>query len=575
MAEPKLPKIKPGIQPKKAMSSSGVKIGGSKIPIKKPVVENVSTKNLFTNIQRTNPEIRNVRGARTLTNMMSTFGTPENEKIIRKNLQLLRNSLVETFEIAKLLRTSLSTVGDGVGGSGGGSGGSIFAKGLLSIGGGLGIGALWKKLFGRKNKVDDDEDGDDGSDTGKVESDLGQDVKDKINEVNKGIIDLQKGVEKGVTEEIPKPEVVVPEEKEKKDVSEDIQQPSGGGIQLDGLVRLIQGTVSGLGALFRILKSFNLGEQISQNWFGKKKDVQVAKSDTDTDTDTESDTSATTVSNTGQEVAQVASTDLTGILNNSTSPLDGLVSKKVIPPKTADKVKKKLNLSDEDYKQLAYGVSGEAGPGKDKAAVAASILNRVASENFPNNIKDVVHAKTKDGAYEYEALTKGTAVYSEELVNFLKSDEGQKQIIAALETLQGRTDFKGQSQLKNRVASEDPMFDSKGNFYHYFWQGGDGRVKPEDWQMPNYQKFINQSKIDGKKDKDITSILDSRGNKGEFIVLGGNTEKSASQLGSKSNKRIVNTSAPSTSGPTLFFLSPSNDDSSNLVCKSICNIMSG
>ena len=112
MAEPKLPKIKPGIQPKKAMGSSGVKIGGSKIPIKKPVVENVTTKNLFTNIQRRNPEIRNVRGARTLTNMMSTFGTPQNEKIIRKNLQLLRNSLVETFEIAKLLRTALGTVGD-------------------------------------------------------------------------------------------------------------------------------------------------------------------------------------------------------------------------------------------------------------------------------------------------------------------------------------------------------------------------------------------------------------------------------------------------------------------------------
>ena len=30
-------------------------------------------------------------------------------------------------------------------------------------------------------------------------------------------------------------------------------------------------------------------------------------------------------------------------------------------------------LSDEDYKMLAYAISGEAGPGKDKAAVAASI----------------------------------------------------------------------------------------------------------------------------------------------------------------------------------------------------------
>ena len=82
-----------------------------------------------------------------------------------------------------------------------------------------------------------------------------------------------------------------------------------------------------------------------------------------------------------------------------------------------------------------------------------------------------------------------------ELADFLKSDEGQKQIIEALETLQGRTDFKGQSQLKNRVPSEDPMLDPKGNFYHYFWQGGDGRAKPKDWQMPNYQKIIKLIKI--------------------------------------------------------------------------------
>ena len=36
--------------------------------------------------------------------MLGTFGTERNEKIIRKNLQLFRNTLVETFEIAKLLR---------------------------------------------------------------------------------------------------------------------------------------------------------------------------------------------------------------------------------------------------------------------------------------------------------------------------------------------------------------------------------------------------------------------------------------------------------------------------------------
>ena len=38
----------------------------------------------------------------------------------------------------------------------------------------------------------------------------------------------------------------------------------------------------------------------------------------------------------------------------------------------------RVNLTDEQYKYLAYAISGEAGPGDDQYAVAASILNRVA-----------------------------------------------------------------------------------------------------------------------------------------------------------------------------------------------------
>ena len=102
------PIIKPGIQPKNITNSPRARVGGIVSPARKlsPLVENISAKNPFSNIQRRNPELRNVRGARTLTNMMSTFGTAKNEKILRKNLQLLRNSLVESFEMAKLLRTT-------------------------------------------------------------------------------------------------------------------------------------------------------------------------------------------------------------------------------------------------------------------------------------------------------------------------------------------------------------------------------------------------------------------------------------------------------------------------------------
>ena len=57
-----------------------------------------------------------------------------------------------------------------------------------------------------------------------------------------------------------------------------------------------------------------------------------------------------------------------------------------------------------------------------------------------------------------------------DLVLKLQSPEGQLKIVEALEVLDGRTDFKGQSMLHNRIVDEDPMFHPEGNFYHYNWQ---------------------------------------------------------------------------------------------------------
>jgi len=143
----------------------------------------------------------------------------------------------------------------------------------------------------------------------------------------------------------------------------------------------------------------------------------------------------------------------------------------------------RVNLTDEQYKYLAYAISGEAGPGDDQYAVAASILNRVAEGR--GSVEQVVKASG-----QYEAYEKGTMKYSPEIEARLKSPEGQAKLVAALESLQGRTDFKGQSELQNRVVSEDPMYDSKGNFFHYSYQTGPNSVRPDDFQMPNYQQFI-------------------------------------------------------------------------------------
>lgn len=145
-----------------------------------------------------------------------------------------------------------------------------------------------------------------------------------------------------------------------------------------------------------------------------------------------------------------------------------------------------MNLSDEQYKWLAYAISGEAGPGDDQYAVAASILNRVAEGR--GTVEQVVKAHG-----QYEAYEKGMMKMSPEIEARLKSAEGQARLVAALERLQGRTDFKGQSQLQNRVAGEDPMVDALGNFFHYSWQTGPNSQMPSNYKMPNYQQFIKRA----------------------------------------------------------------------------------
>ena len=146
------------------------------------------------------------------------------------------------------------------------------------------------------------------------------------------------------------------------------------------------------------------------------------------------------------------------------------------------------NLSNEDFRYLAFGVSGEAQRGTDdEFAVAASILNRVASKKYPSTVKGVVMAPG-----QYEAVTDGSARFEPELQRKLSSPEGQARIADMLEALQGRTDFKGQSELQNRVPSMDPMFSPKGNFYHYNYETGPGSLRPSDYEMPDFSQFTPQ-----------------------------------------------------------------------------------
>jgi len=148
-------------------------------------------------------------------------------------------------------------------------------------------------------------------------------------------------------------------------------------------------------------------------------------------------------------------------------------------------------LTREDYVQIAKTIAGEAGPGDDRYLVAGAILNRVAAGNFPNTVKEVVQAGHYDGGpVQFEGYLPNANVDKE--VELLMSAKGQASLVEALMRLEGRTDFKGQKLLKNRVAAEDPMFDKKGNYAHYYFQTGPNSVVPDNFVMPDFMRFIKR-----------------------------------------------------------------------------------
>ena len=122
-----------------------------------------------------------------------------------------------------------------------------------------------------------------------------------------------------------------------------------------------------------------------------------------------------------------------------------------------------LALTAMDYDHLARTIQVEAAKGTmDEYCVAVSVLNRVRSPYFPNTVADVVYAPGQYQGFDFHRPVANSA-----LVNRLRSSEGRNNLLKAYSIIGDRTDFKGQSQLKYRVASEDPMCHNKGNFYHY------------------------------------------------------------------------------------------------------------
>ena len=125
-----------------------------------------------------------------------------------------------------------------------------------------------------------------------------------------------------------------------------------------------------------------------------------------------------------------------------------------------------LALTPLDYDHLARTIQVEAAVNTfDEYCVAVSVINRVRSPRFPNNVADVVYAPGQYQGFDYKR-----PVANISLVNRLQSDKGRENLLKAYSIIGDRTNLKGQSMLRYRVPSEDPMCHTIGNFYHHYWQ---------------------------------------------------------------------------------------------------------
>ena len=122
-----------------------------------------------------------------------------------------------------------------------------------------------------------------------------------------------------------------------------------------------------------------------------------------------------------------------------------------------------MTLTPADYDHLARTVQVEAASNTmDEYCVAVSILNRVKSPLYPNTVANVVYAPG-----QYEGFRYWRPVAKQSVIDRLKDND---KMLEAYSIIGDRTDFKGQTMLRYRVASHDPMCDAKGNFFHYHWQ---------------------------------------------------------------------------------------------------------
>jgi hypothetical protein len=177
------------------------------------------------------------------------------------------------------------------------------------------------------------------------------------------------------------------------------------------------------------------------------------------------------------------------------------------------------SLTDQQFSDLAYAVSGEAQRGTDdEYGVAANILTRLADPGHPNTIMGVFTAPGQYAAYE-----DGGARRDPQLAAKLKANKNK--IAEAIQRLNGRTDFKGTSQYGN-MGPGDIKFSDRGNFYHYASQRGKNDPPPSNpptyWEKlitPKQKALKVSSNTITSKNNQIASLNTSVGEEGTITYI--------------------------------------------------------
>ena len=508
---PKLPIIKPIIQPNNIVRASRGSYGGVKPKGVNSLVRNITgSDNLFTQLRERNPEVSNKRGTRTLFNMLGTFGTERNEKVIRMNLQLLRNTLVETFEIAKLLR--MNAAGGSGGGGGGGAGMFLGAlAGGAAVGGGIVIG---EKLLNFFENLKADLDGDDSEkgeseedyesdvsneeklagkelegvkdeyDDKKLESDLDKSSKGLVEFINGGFKSLKEGINKLI-----KGEDIEETEEDESDSEEVKVEKEGGTEQSDQVESLVDG----------VKNSF--------------KDVDILKSRI---REGESDNDYGAMYSRDQEGFERGDEDITKMTINEVDKLQT------------------------DY--LNYQTSIGREDGDRSAAMGAYQMlepKKVAEMMGLDPETTIFDKETQDKMSEYFLNYAGLKEFQAGEINAEQFNNRLAEQFASVKT----TDGKG-------VYDDDGMNKATGNVM--------------DILQPKESKY---------KDLDKGAFVPGE-KKGEIIVIKQGADiKSIPGSGKKVTMVNSNTGKPKNSGPTLTFPSSSNPDDSNLSTKSILGVI--